>query len=130
MTLLAALVPLVACSAADEPEPEPEVVTEPTMDPVTPTEDIWGPRADAALEAMLVRYWNGTTLDGTQYWTYAQAWDAVLDGIERTGRYHGWIETMYLAVELAAGAHTISVVYNSGKGSAKYLNVDWLELAE
>ena len=66
-------------------------------------------RADAALEAMLLRFWTpgsaylsadapqAGTLTG--YWTFAQALDAVLDGSERTRRAHfaGWIEGLYLA---------------------------------
>jgi predicted alpha-1,6-mannanase (GH76 family) len=59
---------------------------------------------------MLLRYWspsakyllaNAPSPDGavTGYWTFAQALDAVLDGVERTNgaRYGGWIEGLYLA---------------------------------
>ncbi len=69
----------------------------------------WHDRADAALEAMLVQAWlpasaylsadlpSSTTLTG--HWTFAQAFDAVLDGAERTrgARFAGWIEGLYLA---------------------------------
>jgi predicted alpha-1,6-mannanase (GH76 family) len=68
----------------------------------------WQTNADAALETLLIRYWtpssaylgavapsNGSL---TQYWTFAQAFDAVIDGVSRTGgaRFAGWIETLYL----------------------------------
>src|SRR5260221_9811820 len=67
----------------------------------------WQAHADTALETLLVRYWmpsaaylgaiapSNRTL--TQYWTFAQALDAVIDGVARTGRYAGWIEALYLA---------------------------------
>jgi predicted alpha-1,6-mannanase (GH76 family) len=63
--------------------------------------------ADRALEAMMLGFWSGsdsylraergpTKLTG--YWTFAQALDAVLDGVERTGgRYAGLLETFYLS---------------------------------
>lgn len=61
--------------------------------------------ADAALEAMLLSFWDGrylrserTGTEHTGYWIFAQAFDAVLDGVTRTGgRYEGLIETFYLA---------------------------------
>jgi predicted alpha-1,6-mannanase (GH76 family) len=100
--LVAAVVlEVVACSAAEDVQiaPDADVANTPSADAAPPmeVEDIWGPRADDALEAMLLHYWTGTTLEGTAYWTFAQAWDAVLDGVERTGRYRGWIETMYVS---------------------------------
>ena len=64
-------------------------------------------RADAALESFLLKFWsqgasylkahypdNGSA---TGYWTFAQGFDAVLDGVERTeGKaYAGWIETLF-----------------------------------
>ena len=65
-------------------------------------------RADQALQSFLLKFWNG----GSQYlrerypdtgsltgpWTYANGWDAVLDGVERTGgqQYAGLIESFYL----------------------------------
>ncbi|HVJ17536.1 MAG TPA: glycoside hydrolase family 76 protein [Polyangiaceae bacterium] len=64
-------------------------------------------RADRALAALLVDFWNGTeqylnsaspsTGNSTGYWTYAQAFDALLDGVERTGgeRYRGLIRAFY-----------------------------------
>lgn len=64
--------------------------------------------ADAALEAMLLAFWTGdrsylrvdrdpaSALTG--YWIFAQALDAIVDGVARTGgRYAGLIETFYLA---------------------------------
>jgi len=63
--------------------------------------------ADRALAAMLVGFWNGAeqylnaaspgTGNVTGYWTYAQAFDALLDGAERTGgaRYRGLIRAFY-----------------------------------
>ena len=59
----------------------------------------WNAHADRALEAMLLHYWRPSTFTGSAYWTYAQAWDAVLDGVERTknDRFDGWVEALYLA---------------------------------
>jgi predicted alpha-1,6-mannanase (GH76 family) len=69
---------------------------------------VWNQRADDALAQMLIAFWsqsatymestapsNGTV---TGYWTFAQALDAVEDGVARTNgaRYAGWIEAMYL----------------------------------
>jgi len=65
-------------------------------------------RADQALQSFLLKFWSGGShylldaypTDGknTGYWTFAHGWDAVMDGIERTGgqQYAGWIETFYL----------------------------------
>jgi predicted alpha-1,6-mannanase (GH76 family) len=67
----------------------------------------WHAHADDALETMLLRYWTpdaaylGAVAPAdtsiTQYWTFAQALDAVIDGAQRTGRFGGWIEALYLA---------------------------------
>jgi predicted alpha-1,6-mannanase (GH76 family) len=57
-------------------------------------------RADRALADFLLGFWNGgnqyidaaepTNAQSTGYWTYAQAFDALLDGVERTsGRHFG-----------------------------------------
>ncbi|HVY31430.1 MAG TPA: glycoside hydrolase family 76 protein [Polyangiaceae bacterium] len=63
--------------------------------------------ADRALEIMLLDFWSGTDQylhaitpsDGklTGYWTYAQAFDALLDGVERTGssKYLGLLSALY-----------------------------------
>lgn len=65
-------------------------------------------RADQALQSFLLKFWNGGQQylrnkypsDGslTGYWTYANGWDALLDGVERTGgaQYAGLIESFYL----------------------------------
>ena len=65
-------------------------------------------RADQALQSFLLKFWNGSQQnlrdkfpnDGstTGYWTYANGWDALLDGVERTGgaQYAGLIESFYL----------------------------------
>jgi predicted alpha-1,6-mannanase (GH76 family) len=65
-------------------------------------------RADEALQSFLLKFWNGGSQylrnvypsDGSlaSYWTYAHGWDAVMDGVERTGgqQYAGLIESMYL----------------------------------
>jgi predicted alpha-1,6-mannanase (GH76 family) len=55
-------------------------------------------RADRALADLLLRFWNGgaqyldaaepTNNQTTGYWTFAQAFDALLDGVERTGGRH------------------------------------------
>jgi hypothetical protein len=60
----------------------------------------------SALQSMLLSYWSGpqaymvdtpggTTLAG--YWIFAQTFDALLDGVERTGgeHYTGLVETFY-----------------------------------
>jgi predicted alpha-1,6-mannanase (GH76 family) len=64
-------------------------------------------RADRALASLLVNFWNGagqylyaaSPTNGylTGYWTYAQAFDAVLDGAQRSGgqRYAGLIRAFY-----------------------------------
>lgn len=64
-------------------------------------------RADLALQSFLLKFWSGASQyllnnypsNGslTGYWTYAHGWDAVMDGIERTGgqQYSGWIESFY-----------------------------------
>jgi predicted alpha-1,6-mannanase (GH76 family) len=64
-------------------------------------------RADRSLDALLSNFWNGdeqylnalSPSNGsiTGYWTFAQAFDAVLDGVERTDGqgYSEWIETFY-----------------------------------
>src|SRR6266542_4476748 len=65
-------------------------------------------RADQALQSFLIKFWNGGQQylrhrypdNGslTGYWTYANGWDALLDGVERTGgqQYSGLIESFYL----------------------------------
>jgi predicted alpha-1,6-mannanase (GH76 family) len=65
-------------------------------------------RADQALQSFLLKFWDGGAQylrnlypnNGslTGYWTYAHGWDAVMDGVERTGgqQYSGWIESLYL----------------------------------
>ena len=45
-----------------------------------------------------------------------------------TTTWDGWA-TLTVPVALAAGAHTISIIYNRGLGSTGFLNVDWIELA-
>ena len=65
-------------------------------------------RADQALQSFLLKFWRGDQQylrqsfpdNGglTAYWTYANGWDAVMDGVERTGgeQYLGLIESLYL----------------------------------
>lgn len=65
-------------------------------------------RADQALQSFLLKFWNGSQQylrssfpdNGglTGYWTYANGWDALMDGVERTGgeQYLGLIESFYL----------------------------------
>jgi predicted alpha-1,6-mannanase (GH76 family) len=64
-------------------------------------------RADQALQSFLLKFWNGNQQylrsqfpdNGglTGYWTFANGWDAVMDGVERSGGEHylGLIETFY-----------------------------------
>lgn len=73
----------------------------------TQTAATYHARADQALQSFLLKFWNGGQQylrdkypsDGslTGYWTYANGWDAVLDGVERTGgaQYAGLIESLY-----------------------------------
>ncbi len=68
-------------------------------------------RADQALQSFLLKFWNGgqqylrrdypDTGALTGYWTYANGWDALLDGVERTGgqQYRGLIESFYVGQE-------------------------------
>ncbi|MEY2427634.1 MAG: hypothetical protein QOJ40_519 [Verrucomicrobiota bacterium] len=63
--------------------------------------------ADQALQSFLLKFWqaspqylrNAYPSDGTStsYWTYAHGWEAVMDGVERTGgqQYSGLIESFY-----------------------------------
>src|SRR5258708_35699646 len=65
-------------------------------------------RADQALQSFLLKFWNGSQQylrsqfpdNGalTGYWTFANGWDAVMDGVERSGgeQYFGLIETFYI----------------------------------
>lgn len=74
----------------------------------TQTAATYHARADQALQSFLLKFWNGGQQylrdqfpsDGslTGYWTYANGWDALLDGVERTGgaQYAGLIESFYL----------------------------------
>ncbi len=72
------------------------------------TADMYHNRADQALQSFLLKFWNGqylwnrypnTNNQLTGYWTYAHGWEALMDGVERTGRqqYYGLIETFYVA---------------------------------
>jgi predicted alpha-1,6-mannanase (GH76 family) len=65
-------------------------------------------RADQGLQSFLLKFWNGgqqylgnnfpNNGSLTGYWTYANGWDALLDGVERTGgaHYAGLIESLYV----------------------------------
>jgi predicted alpha-1,6-mannanase (GH76 family) len=99
----AALLCLAACAsghAARTPDGAvPAVDAAPAADAppdAAPMVD-WAGRADSALESMLLHYWTGSYFNGAQYWTFAQAYDAALDGLERSGRFAGWPETLYRA---------------------------------
>ena len=95
-------------TAADAPAAPADTTAIPDAPP-DPAIALWQGRADAALETLLVHGWlqgsaylsadvpASSTLTG--YWTFAQALDAVLDGVERThgARFAGWIEGLYLA---------------------------------
>src|SRR6478672_10913924 len=65
-------------------QPDAAVDAGPPLDPAS-----YHARADAALETLLLGYWSqslgyfaadSTRTAATGYWTFAQAWDAVLDG--------------------------------------------------
>jgi exo-1,4-beta-D-glucosaminidase len=44
-----------------------------------------------------------------------------------TGSWDTW-NTVSVPVTLPAGDDVISVIFNSSKGSARYMNRDWIEL--
>ncbi len=110
--LALALVAFVACGAPHHAvTPEVDGAPDAGADDAVagPDPALWHARADAALATLLVRYWDqsagylaATAPQGgavTGYWTFAQALDAVEDGVRRTGvaRFAGWIEALYLA---------------------------------
>ena len=82
----------------------------PTLSAVSQTSaETYHNRADQALQSFLLKFWSGgqqylwnrypnTNNQLTGYWTYAHGWEAVLDGVERTGRqqYYGLIDTFYV----------------------------------
>jgi predicted alpha-1,6-mannanase (GH76 family) len=88
-------------------------------------------RADDAVAAMLLGFWSpgqrylrataGGATATTGYWTFAQAWDAVLDAVERHGpasaRFAGTLTTFYDAQGAA------------GWSSAFYDDENWMTLA-
>jgi len=45
-----------------------------------------------------------------------------------TGSWNTWT-TVTVPVTLPAGTSTISIIFNSGQGSANYLNLDWIAVA-
>ena len=81
--------------------------------------------ADAATQALVGRFWNGSTLNDADpatngncgrdacYWIFAEAFDAVLDAVQRTGgkSFAGWASRLYDAqnargwVQPHAGKH-------------------------
>jgi predicted alpha-1,6-mannanase (GH76 family) len=85
----------------------------PTLSAISQTSaETYHNRADEALQSFLLKFWSGgqqylwnrypnTNNQLTGYWTYAHGWEAVLDGVERTGRqqYYGLIDTFYLGQE-------------------------------
>jgi predicted alpha-1,6-mannanase (GH76 family) len=68
---------------------------------------LWHTRADQAVQTMLMAFWSQsaayleaespTNGSVTGYWTFAQAFDAILDGIERSNgtELAGWADGMY-----------------------------------
>jgi predicted alpha-1,6-mannanase (GH76 family) len=85
-------------------------------------------RSDAALQRLLLSYWDGTQsylVDSPGghaapgYWIFAQAFDALLDGVERTGgeHYRGLVETFYEAQNARGWSRTF------------YDDEDWMTLA-
>jgi len=84
--------------------------------------------ADSALEALLLAFWSQPNAyllaqQGaaplTGYWTFAQAWDAVLDGVERHrgARFAGTLQTFFQS----QGARTWTSNY--------YDDENWMTLA-
>jgi predicted alpha-1,6-mannanase (GH76 family) len=85
-------------------------------------------RADEALERFLLEFWKADAQylraqvpgqDTAQYWVYAQAFDAVLDGVERTGGAH--FGGMIAALAAGQEAHGWNTDY--------YDDENWLALA-
>jgi predicted alpha-1,6-mannanase (GH76 family) len=86
-------------------------------------------RADRALADLMLGFWNGanqyldavepTNGQSTGYWTYAQAFDALLDGVERTGGRHfgGLVRSFYSGQEAR------------GWSSDYYDDENWMALA-
>ena len=103
MYRLAALAALAACARPASPV-TPDAAPDDTSigsdgTPATDDAATWADHANDAVQAMLLHYWIPSYFDGAQYWTFAQAYDAVLDGVERThgARFAGWVEGLYLA---------------------------------
>ena len=44
-----------------------------------------------------------------------------------TGNWSSY-QSVTVPVQLAAGDHTISLIYNSGLGSTSYVNLDWIDV--
>ena len=69
----------------------------------------WHARADESLDRLWSGFWNASSRyfdasepsngNATGYWTFAEAFDAMLDGVERTGgrKYFANIATLYAA---------------------------------
>lgn len=102
------------------------------------TEALSGPSsivADGATQSLLTRYWNGSYLNDADpatpgscgrdacYWIYAQAFDAVLDAVQRTGgkRFSSWVGRFYDAQE-ARG-------WIEPPGSKYFDDENWMALA-
>jgi predicted alpha-1,6-mannanase (GH76 family) len=86
--------------------------------------------ADEAVESLMLNFWQpglsggylSTTPKGmtaTSYWTFAQAWEAVLDAVERHAgaRFAGTLRTLYLAQDA------------QGWSSPSFADENWMILA-
>jgi hypothetical protein len=112
---------LVDAEAGDDADGAPV----PTVD--APTANAW---ADEAVAQLMLNFWRPTLLGGgylsstpmsaspTSYWTFAQAWEAVLDAAVRHkgARFKGTLRTLYLAQDAV------------GWGSPSYADENWMTL--
>ena len=91
-------------------------------------------RADLALQSFLDKFWSQSNdylrheysgSSPTGYWTFAQGFDALLDGVERTGgaQYAGLINTFFEAQDRPGGQ--VRLIARSGRRSEMIGIVDW-----
>ncbi len=101
---------LIGCAgAAGDPSIASELATaaagsSPSAESITAREA--HERADAAVDELVAGFWNGSAFtktprgtDGAPYWLNAQALDAVLDGVERTGGRWADVARAFIAAQ-------------------------------
>jgi predicted alpha-1,6-mannanase (GH76 family) len=94
--------------AIADASPEGASLTDASVADAAPPSTVWHARADRALQQMLLTYFTDGYLREKPgdpapagYWIYAQAFDALLDGVERSRgeRYRGLVDTFYAGQE-------------------------------